>query len=250
MTSIRSLLYVAWLYVTMFLVTTLGSPLLLLSRRTAMAVPHAWAWLARFGLWLICGVTVEVRGLEHRPKAGTSALIAAKHMCMYDTIAPFLFVDEVAIKQKKELLPLPFFGWFVKKSDMIPIDRSAGSKAIKDMISISRRLTSEGRQLLIFPEGTRNPVEEMTPDYKPGVAALYKDLGLPCHLMATNSGVCWPPHGFKRYPGKIIFEFLPPIEAGLKRDDFMREVETRLETASKALYSQAGRKGFKSPFES
>jgi 1-acyl-sn-glycerol-3-phosphate acyltransferase len=135
---------------------------------------------------------------------------------------------------KKELAPLPFFGWFAVKTKMIAVDRSAHSKALKDMVRQARLRFAEGRQMLIFPEGTRAPVGA-APDYKPGIAALYRDLDCPCTPMATNSGVHWPAHGFRRYPGTVVYEFLPAIPAGLKRDAFMAVLEERLEGASGAL---------------
>ena len=92
--------------------------------------------------------------------------------------------------------------------------------------------------MLIFPEGTRAPVGA-APDYKPGIAALYRDLDCPCTPMATNSGVYWPAHGFRRYPGTVVYEFLPAIPAGLKRDAFMAVLEERLEGASTALLAPA-----------
>jgi 1-acyl-sn-glycerol-3-phosphate acyltransferase len=93
---------------------------------------------------------------------------------------------------------------------------------------------AEDRQLVIFPEGTRMPPGE-TGKYQPGVAALYRELNLPCTPVATNSGAHWPAHGFIRRPGVIVVEFLEPIPAGLNRALFMRTLEDRIEPASAAL---------------
>jgi 1-acyl-sn-glycerol-3-phosphate acyltransferase len=106
------------------------------------------------------------------------------------------------------------------------------------MVKQARARLAEGRQILIFPEGTRAPVGAPA-DYKPGVAAIYRDLDVPCWPVATNSGVHWPAHGFRRYPGTVVFEFLPPIPAGLKRAEFMKRLEDSVETASAALLSPA-----------
>ena len=95
----------------------------------------------------------------------------------------------------------------------------------------------DNRQLVIFPEGTRTPPGTHMP-YQPGVAGIYRDLGLPCVPMATNSGAHWPPHGIIRRPGVIVYEFLEPIPAGLPRRDFMIELETRIETASSRLLEE------------
>ena len=232
MIAFRSGLFSLWLYLSMAIFAVGLSPALLMPHRQAMGVIKLWARFVLFGLRWICGVRVEVRGLEHRPKGG--ALVAAKHQGMLDVIAPFTFLDDPCFVMKKELMPLPFFGWFAWKTRMIPVDRSAHAKALKDMVRHARERLAGGRQIMIFPEGTRT--EPGVPgDYKPGVAAIYRDLDGPCWPVATNSGVHWPAHGFKRYPGTVVFEFLPPIPAGLKRAEFMTELEARLEAASTAL---------------
>ena len=160
--------------------------------------------------------------------------IAGKHQSMLDVIAPFAILPDNCFIMKKELRPLPFFGWFAWKTGMIAVDRSAHSKALKDMVKQARTRFAQGRQILIFPEGTRTPMGA-APDYKPGIAALYRDLECPCTPMATNSGVHWPAHGFRRYPGTVVYEFLPAIPAGLKRAEFMAALEARIEGASGAM---------------
>jgi 1-acyl-sn-glycerol-3-phosphate acyltransferase len=232
MTTIRSLIFVAWLYLSMVIFAVGLSPALLMPHGAAVWVIKSWSKFVLFGLRWIAGIKVEVRGLEHRPTG--SALLACKHQGMLDVIAPFSFLDDTCFIMKKELIVLPFFGWFAWKTRMIAVDRSAHSKALKDMVRQARVRFAEGRQILIFPEGTRMPVGA-EPDYKPGIAALYRDLDAPCVPMATNSGVHWPAHGFRRYPGTVVFEFLPAIPAGLKRAEFMAELEARLEAASTAL---------------
>ena len=232
MTTVRSLIFTLWLYLSMPLFAVLLSPALLMPHRAAMGVIKLWARFVLFGLRWIAGVKVEVRGLEHRPNG--PALIAAKHQGMLDVIAPFAFLDDACFVMKKELMPLPFFGWFAWKTKMIAVDRAAHAKALKDMVRQTRARLAEGRQILIFPEGTRT-TPGAPADYKPGVAAIYRDVDAPCWPVATNSGVHWPAHGFKRYPGTVVFEFLPPIPAGLKRAEFMKQLESRIEDASTAL---------------
>jgi len=234
-TTIRSLLFVAWLYLSMALFAVGLSPALLMPYRQAMWVIRGWAKFCLFGLRWIAGVKVEFRGLEHRPTG--AALIAGKHQSMLDVIAPFAVLPDNCFIMKQELAPLPFFGWFATKTKMIAVDRSAHSKALKDMVRQARARHAEGRQILIFPEGTRAPVGAPA-DYKPGIAALYRDLEADCTPMATNSGVHWPAHGFRRYPGTIVYEFLPAIPAGLKRAEFMTLLEERLEGASNALLAR------------
>jgi 1-acyl-sn-glycerol-3-phosphate acyltransferase len=230
--TFRSLIFTAWLYLSMAIFAVGLSPALLMSHRAAMGVIRWWAKFVLFGLRWICGVRVEFRGRENI-RSGP-ALIAAKHQGMLDVIAPFVVLDDPCMVMKKELLPLPFFGWFAWKTRMIPIDRSAGAKALKDMVRTARDRVREGRQVIIFPEGTRT-APGAAPDYKPGVAAIYRDLEDDCWLVATNSGAHWPAHGFRRFPGTVVFEFLPPVPSGLKRAEFMDRLETGIETSSRRL---------------
>ena len=181
---------------------------------------------------LIMGIRVELRGLEHRPTG--SALIAGKHQSMLDTIAPFTFLHDTCFVMKKELMGAPVFGWYARKFAMVSVDREAHASALKRMVRDVRDRLRDSRQVLIFPEGTRT-APGASPVYKPGVAALYRDLGLPCHLLATNSGDCWPAHGIGFNPGVVVFEFLPPLPPGLKRPELMAELEASLESASARL---------------
>ena len=237
MLILRSLLFTVWLYLSMPLFAVGLSPALLMPHRQAMGVIKLWARFVLFGLRWIAGVRVEFRGLEHRPTG--PALVAPKHQGMLDVVAPFAILDDPCFVLKKELMPLPFFGWFAWKTRMIPVDRAAHARALKDMVRHARDRIAQGRQIVIFPEGTRTaPGAE--PDYKPGVAAIYRDLEVACWPVATNSGVHWPAHGFRRYPGTVVFEFLEPIPAGLKRAEFMTRLENSVETASTALLAADG----------
>ncbi len=150
-------------------------------------------------------------------------------------ILPFLFMPGPAFVAKKELMALPIFGWHAGRIGLIPIDRGGHAKALKDMVKAARDRIGLGRQIIIFPEGTRKRPGE-APDYKPGVAAIYRDLGLACTPMACNSAAHASSSGTPLKPGVLVFEFLPPIPAGLSRAEFMRELESRVETASNALF--------------
>jgi 1-acyl-sn-glycerol-3-phosphate acyltransferase len=234
---VRSILFTVYLYGSMVVMGTVLAPVLLFPRKTVMRFAQGWARSVIFMLRVLCGVRVEMRGLEHRPTG--AALIAAKHQGMLDVITPFAYLDDPCFVLKKELIGLPFFGWYAARMDMIPVDRSAQAKALKQMVADMRDRLQEERQIVIFPEGTRTELD-VEADYKPGVAALYRDLGdTPCSLVATNSGVTWPAHGFMRKAGVAVFEFLEPIPAGLKRGQFMQELQARLETASRALVAEA-----------
>ena len=229
---LRSLLFAAWLYLSMPIFAIGLSPALVMPHRFAMGVVKLWARTVLFGLRWIAGVKVDFRGLENRPSG--AALVASKHQGMLDIVALLAVLPDACFVMKKELMPLPFFGWFAWKTGMIAVDRAGHARALKDMTRQARARLSQGRQIVIFPEGPRN-APGVPGDYKPGVAAIYRDLEGPCWPVATNSGLHWPAHGFRRRPGVAVFEFLEPIPAGMKRGAMMALLESRIETASLAL---------------
>lgn len=233
MLGLRRIAFFFWTYLAMAVCALGGLPLMAVSRRGAMLVIKAWAASVLWGARHIMGITVEVRGVEHAPMA--SALVAAKHQSMLDVVWPFSQMSSPCFVFKKELMWTPGLGWYALRTRMIPVDRSAGTAALKKMVRDSQGRLDDGMQIVIYPEGTRT-APGADPDYKPGVAALYRDLEtVPCHLVATNSGTCWPARGIGFNPGHVVFEFLEPIPAGLKRGQFMTELQSRIETASKAL---------------
>lgn len=232
MTLIRSFLLMLWLWGSVLIVGTLGAPYVFISPLGGARVMEVWAKVMRFGAKWIAGITYEVRGLEHLPDG--PIMIAAKHQSVLDTIIPTLFTNMPVYVLKQELLNLPIFGWYCRKAGLIAIDRSGHMSALKAMVAQAKERFEQGRPLIIFPEGTRQMIGA-EPDYKPGVAAIYMMLGVPCVPLALNTGVSWPAKGFMRYPGKVVFEFLPVIPPGLKRGPFMELLESRIEEASQAL---------------
>lgn len=231
MTALRSLLFVALFYLWSATIAILITPLLLAPRRWTLRALDVWA-RGVIALLSICGIKVEVRGREHIPTG--PALVAPKHQCMFDVFAQFTWLPDACFVLKKELMWIPFFGWYAQKARMIVVDRSGHAAALKKLVRDAADRFENDRQLIIFPEGTRGE-PGVAGDYKPGIAALYRELNLPVHPVATNSGVHWPKHGFLRKPGVIVFEYLEPIPPGLKRAEFMRTLEERIETASLKL---------------
>ena len=226
---VRSALFLIWFIAVSLALNVVSLPLLLFPRRATIWMANKWARLLLFGLEHIVGLKMEVRGAA--PKG--TALIAAKHFSTWETIALLALLDAPAIVIKRELLWIPLYGWYCIKQGMIPIDRSAGASAIRRMHAAARRAINDGQPIVIFPEGTRKK-PGAHPDYKPGVAALYAMLGMPCIPLAHNSGLFWT-GWFLRKPGTVVVEFLEPIPAGLPRRTFMIELQTRLETATNAL---------------
>jgi 1-acyl-sn-glycerol-3-phosphate acyltransferase len=230
--TVRSLLYVALFYIWSVFWVLLISPLMLGPRRWMVRSWRIWSQGVMGLLRVICDVKVELRGAQYIPKG--AALIAPKHQCMLDVFAQFAWLPDSCFVTKQELMWIPFFGWYAAKGQMIVVDRAGHATALRKMVAEAKQRFADGRQLVIFPEGTRS--EPGVPgDYKPGIAALYRELDVPVHPVATNAGVHWPAHGFKRRPGTIVYEYLEPIPPGLKRAEFMRILTERIETASIAL---------------
>lgn len=229
---IRSILFVIWFYGTMAFWGLLYMPAVLLGHdKFIWRSMRGWGKSTIWGLKWIVGAEVRFEGLEHAPKG--PALIASKHQATLDTVLPVLFLSEPVFVVKKELIKMPVFGFYMKRG-MIPVDREAHAKALKDMLRAAREVIAKGRQIVIYPEGTRQELGA-PPDYKPGIAALYRDLNLPVTPVALNTGLVWKPSGIMRKPGKVVIKILPPIPAGLKRDEFMAELERVIETESDAL---------------
>ena len=238
MILIRSLLYAVWFYLSMAIIGLVGMPVAIFSRDFAMHVVRFFSHTQAFGLWLLCGISTEVRGREHLPKGG-AGLIAMKHQSTYDTLAPFMFVENPAYILKKELLKAPVFGIYASRIG-IPIDRAGGAKTMRLMLAAAKLSVTSGQQIIIFPEGTRQ-LPDTPADIKPGIVLLYNELKVPCVPVALNTGLCWQGSGFLRKPGRIVFEVLPPIAPGLKREAFTQALKDALDPATERLVAE-GRK--------
>jgi 1-acyl-sn-glycerol-3-phosphate acyltransferase len=232
MTILRSALFLLWFALLSTAMSLVFFPVMLLPRGAVAWMSRRWSALTLWGLKVFAGTGFELRGTPPPP----GVLVAAKHMSMWDTLALNLVLDCPVFVLKRELLWVPFFGWYLWKAGMIAIDRGAGASALRKMAVAARRASAQGRSILIFPEGTRKKPDD-APDYKSGVAGLYSQLGEACFPVALNSGLFW--QGFRKKSGAIVMQFLEPIPPGLKRPQFMAELEARIETATRALIAQA-----------
>ena len=244
MTKVRSILFVIWLYGALVVMGIIWLPSLLLSRQVLKLGIVLYTKIVRWGLKTICGIKTELRGQENVPRG--PVLVASKHQCMWDVFIPFLLVDDPAIIMKKELVWYPFLGWFAVAMRMIPIDRGGTVKTLKRMVAIAKERSTQGRQVFIFPEGTRKAPGEKPAYFAAGVFMLYRELGVPCLPIATNSGLCWPAHGLTRTPGVAVYDVLPVIPAGLGKKEFMEVLESHIESSSNKLLEE-GRKRQSNP---
>jgi 1-acyl-sn-glycerol-3-phosphate acyltransferase len=233
---LRSILFALLFYVTTALFVVLGSPLLFAPRSWAMAALKVHA---RTELWLlkhVVGLDYEVRGLDKLPDG--PCLIACKHQSAWETFALIPMFRDPALLMKRELFWIPFHGWFSYKFGMIPVDRDKGPTALRRMLRAAKERIEAGREIILFPEGTRR-APGAPPAYKTGIVLIYSALGVPCVPVALNSGFFWPRRSWLRKPGKIVVEILEPLPPGLPKAEFMNRLEDDIETASARLLAEA-----------
>ena len=234
MLALRSLLFNLLFFAWTTILCLMGLPLLALPRGIVVFFARVWATGIAAFLATIVGTRHEVRGIA---PSGRPVIYAFKHQSAWETVLLPILVPDPATVLKCELLFVPIFGWYLLKTGQLPIDRGGGGKALKALLRAARARVAEGRSIVIFPEGTRMPPGQHRP-YQPGVAALYGQLGLPVIPVALNSGLFWARRGFLKRPGRIAVEFLPPIEPGLSRYDFVAELERRTEEACARLLAE------------
>jgi 1-acyl-sn-glycerol-3-phosphate acyltransferase len=234
----RSVVFNVLFYVNLFVHLLVAMPTLLLPRRYVLGVARQWA---RTNLWLlrvICGIKADFRGLEKIPRGG--CIVASKHQSVWETFALLLFVDDPTFILKRELMWIPLFGWCLWKARMIPVNRGARGPALAAMTERAKIEVGGGRQILIFPEGTRRP-PGAEPMYKYGVAHLYTEAGVPCVPVALNSGLFWPRRSFRRFPGTVVMQVCDPIAPGLDKAEFMTRLQDEIESASAELLEEGKR---------
>lgn len=232
MIVLRSFLFNVAFYLNLIVWMVVFLPAFAMGRKNVVRVAQSWCRSSLWLLKLIAGTKVEFRGREFIPAGGL--LVAAKHQSFLETMALVTIFEDPTYVLKRELMWIPFFGWYLGGIGAVPIDRKTGSLALVEMNRRAREEVQRGRQLLIFPEGTRR-APGAPPAYKFGLAHLYVNLGVPCLPVALNSGLYWPRRRFLRHPGTVVIEFLEPIAPGEPRDRFFEEVKKRIETASERL---------------
>ncbi len=224
-----NLLFSAWTYgLAFFALPCLIAP----KRLGGFAIARLWG---RGNLWLLrvcCDIHYRIEGLEHLPPG--PALIVSKHQSAWDTLVFWPVLRKPAYVLKKELLHLPFFGWYLSRLGMVAIDRQGGGAAAKAMIAEAKQRAAEGRKIVIFPEGTRVPFGKKG-DYQAGAAMLAGQLKLPIIPVALNSGALWARKAFTKYPGTITLRFLPAIEQGGGTRELLARMEAAVEEGCAGL---------------
>jgi 1-acyl-sn-glycerol-3-phosphate acyltransferase len=236
---LRSILFNALFYLVLLAYLIVAMPTLVMPRRVILRLAQHWGGVNLALLRIVCGIAVKWRGLEKIPRG--AALVASKHQSVWETFALLTVFPEPTFILKRELLWIPLYGWCARRAGMIPVDRGGGKAVLVEMSARAREALLNGRQIVVFPEGTRRP-PGAEPKYKFGIAHLYAEGVAPCVPVALNSGLFWPRRKFLRYPGTITVEVLDPIAPGLEMDVFFARMQRDIETACARLIAEAGRR--------
>ena len=232
---LRSVVFVAQIYVAMFVLGIVFAPYALLHRNGAYAACKTYCrWVFWTARWMV-GIETEVRGAVPQ----NEVLIAAKHQSFLDIMIIFYHLPAAKFIMKRELLWTPIIGLYAKRMGCVPVARGKRGAAIRKMVDDVAAGRVHPGQLIIYPQGTRIAPGVKAP-YKIGTAVLYEELGQPCIPVATNVGLIWPRKGLLRKPGRGVVEFLEEIPQGLSRDAFMVRLEDVVETRTDALLQEGG----------
>ena len=227
MLLLRSLLFNLFLYSGIVIIFLMALPALFLPTKITLIFGKFLGHYVVFILRIFLNTKVEFRGLENIPK-NEKYFVASAHQSMFETFALQSVLDYPVFILKKELLKIPLFGLYLKKIDSIEITRDITTKDNLGFFDrVASIIKSKKRPLLIFPQGTRVKVDDKVP-FKKGVGRIYEALNISCIPVALNSGKVWPKGGIVKYPGKITVSFLEPIEPGLSRDEFIKNLETKI----------------------
>ena len=245
-TFLRSLAFNVAFYVvtTVMLLATLPF-FFFLPQDKAMGVVRAWHRVNAFLLRWLGGIRSEVRGLENLPAGG--CIVASKHQSAWETLTLVPVLPDPTFVMKAEIGKIPIFGQYTVKAGMIHVHREGKAAALRALTDRARAELAKGRQIVMFPEGTRR-APGAPPAYQTGIALLYKTLGVPVVPVALNSGLYWPRRKFMRYPGTIVLEFLPAIPPGLDTKTFLARLESAIEAGADRLLKEASRADPKPPF--
>lgn len=208
------------LFVTMAALASFVGP------RPLASVVRGWSRMHRICCRLLLGQKIRVEG----EMPDVPVLYVFKHESMFETIDLLCFFRAPAPVAKRELTDIPGWGHIALRYGVIPLDRAAGAGALRQLQRDARRMTSQGRPVCLFPEGTRVPHGEMPP-IKAGFAGLYQLLGLPVIPVAVNSGRISPRGRFVKWPGVITYKVGDAIPPGLSRN----EAEARVHAAINSL---------------
>lgn len=231
--KIRSFIFNIYLYIGTFILCILFLPTLFFTTKGSGCFPHIWSKIMRAGLKHICKIEIELKGLENLPQEN-GYIIASKHQSAMETLLFHGIVPHVFYVLKRELLFLFPAGLYFLKTGCVAIDRNGGTKTMRKMAIGAKKNLARGMNMVIFPEGTRAVPGSKKP-YNPGVAFLYEQCAVPVIPVALNTGLCWGRNQPLKKPGIVTISFLPAIEPGHNKRQFMQELYDAIETEQDKL---------------
>ena len=185
-------------------------------------VARLWGRICLWALRACCGIRLEVEGRENLPPGG--AVIAAQHQSALDILIWLSVVPRPVFVFKKELRRIPVFGGLMEPAGMIAVDRGGGGPALREMVAKAMDAVQAGRQVIVFPEGTR-VAYGVRGRIRNGIIALAQQGNAPVVPAATNSGLRWGRKAYGKHPGPVHLTILPPLPAGLTREEIVQRLE-------------------------
>ena len=228
----RSIIFYVFLGVWTILMGIIFLPFLLMRYSRLRKPINIWIMGIFKLLETILNITYEIRGGDNVTEY--AVIVASKHQSAFETLALFLHLKKSIFIHKKQLFFIPIFGQYLKKSNMISIERSKGTSSMRKMLKQAKLKISKGYSIIIFPEGTRKKPNEKS-DYKTGFIGIYNEVNSEILPVAVNSGNFWPKDSFVIKPGHIIIQFFESIPAGLKRSEILEKVEHVIEEGTKKI---------------
>ena len=222
---IKQIVYTIWIASVTLVVGGIALPVPFFNREWGWRILKFWARINMFGSKVIFRSHPKIEGLNHIPDI--AGVVASNHQSNWDMLALSIYVPRPTYVVKAELFKVPVFGWWLKALGNVGIDRSDGKSATEAIIAASKEALDEGRQIIIFPEGSRTPPDQQK-RYGMGVARIYGTFDVPCFPFTHNSGYSWSRNGFTALPGTVTGRFLPAIQPGLSQEDFIADLEVSI----------------------
>ncbi len=229
---IRSLLFYILLGLWTIFMGVVCIPYLIISKSYLRKPIKLWINILLKILRITCGISYEIIGLEKITKK--TYIVASKHQSAFETFILFFHINNSIFIHKKQLFFIPIFGQYLKKINMISINRIKGPSAMRKVLKEAKLKINQGYSIIIFPEGTRKKPNEKA-DYKTGIAGIYAETNVEILPVAVNSGYCWPKHTFIKSPGKITIKILDSIPTNLDKKEVMLKIESKIENELKKL---------------
>ena len=224
---IRNFLFSLFFFTGIVFISLIFLPAILLPKKLVLFGGKIMGYWTSFCLQIFLSTKIIIKGKENIIE-NKKFFIAASHQSMFETFFLQTIFNSPVFILKRELLMIPIFGWYLKKIGSISIKRNKVSKENLGFFDdISKQINSSDRPIIIFPQGTRLPPKDRSP-FKKGSSRIYEELKVSCQPIAINSGNTWPKRGPKKIHTILTISILKPIEPGLKKEVFLKELQNSI----------------------